>query len=74
LKSVVLDKGPLDGVKLPVFGQSFDRFDFLSRNGIYRQLTRGNRLVVYKDRASAAQALSATKFRSGKTQVGSQNP
>ena len=74
LKGVVLDKGPLDRVKLPVSGKSFNRFDFTSRDRPYGNLARGYRLVVYKDRASTAQTLSATKFGSGKAQIGSQNP
>jgi hypothetical protein len=74
LKGVVLDKGPLDGVKLTVLGETFNRFDVPSCNGPYGYLTRGNRLVVYKDRAGAAQTLSATIFCSAKTQISSQNP
>jgi hypothetical protein len=32
LEGVVLDESPLNGVKPPVFGKAFDRFDFTSRD------------------------------------------
>ena len=54
LKGVVLDKGFLEGVKLPVPGQAFNRLDALFRDGTDGHLTRGNRLFVYKDRTGAA--------------------
>jgi hypothetical protein len=74
LKGIVLDKGLLDGVKLPVLGQAFNRCDLLSRDGPCGHLTGANRLVVHQDRASAAQTFSAAEFRSGKPQIVSQNP
>jgi hypothetical protein len=74
LKGIVLDKGLLDRVKLAVFGEPLNGFDVSSRDVPHGQLTGGNRLVVQKDRTGAAQTLSATKFRSGKGQIVSQNP
>jgi hypothetical protein len=74
LKGVVLDKGPLDGVKLSLQGKSFNRCDFSSRDGPYGHLTRGLRLVIHKNRAGATQPRAATKFRSGKAQIVPQNP
>jgi hypothetical protein len=65
----MFDECALDGMKPPVSGKSFNRGNFHSRNGSDGHLTRRNRLVIDKDRASATQPHPATELGAGKAQV-----
>jgi hypothetical protein len=73
LKSILIDKSLLHGVKLIASSQSFDRLDFLSIGSDRKHQTPINSTSVKMNRTSAAFSAIATLLGAGEVEAFPQN-